>query len=273
MVRRFTSLTLLWSFFILFISSLVLFIEPHGRVAFWSNWHFLGLSKEEWDDLHLCSGTLFSLAAVFHLYLNWHTVVVYLKKKIKGLSGGPAVWGSLALTLFVCISSYFHLPPMQQLIELENKIKQAQTKKYGNPPFGHAELVPVNKLAKFLGIEPKKFVDALRANGIEVASGKESLKDLARSAGKSPSELFHLAMEYIHKGADKNINVRLPSVPPPGTGMMTINDIARTYHVSSQELIRRLRTTGINASPSDTIKEIAQKTHKSPQEIYSVLSK
>ena len=273
MFKRFISLTLLWSFVVLFISSVVLFIEPHGRVAFWSNWHFLWLSKGQWDDLHLCSGTVFSIAAILHLYLNWQIVVAYLKKKIRGSSGSPAVWGSLALTLFICISSYFHLPPMKQLIELKEKIKQVQTKKYGNPPFGHAELVSINKLARFLGINPKEFLEALRANGIKITSGKESLKELSLKTGKSPSELFHLAMRYLNKDSGKKGAIRLPAVPPPGTGMMTINDIAHTYHISSEKLIERLKAFGIDATPSETIKEIAEKSDKSPHEIYSILSK
>ncbi len=272
MIKRFTSLTLLWSFVVLFISSLVLFTEPHGRVAFWSNWQFLGLTKGQWDDLHLCSGTLFSVTALIHLYLNWKMILAYLKKKIRG---DAAVWGSFALTLFVCISSYLQLPPMKQLIELEEKIKQTQTQKYGNPPFGHAELVPINKLAKFLGIDPEKFVNALKANKIPVASGKESLKELSGRTGKSPSELFHLAIESLKKnikGPRENTVIHLPSVPPPGTGMMTIDDIARTYHVSRQKLLERLKASNIDASPTETIKEIAKRTKKSPPEIYGILS-
>ncbi len=263
MLKRFTSLTLLWSFIVLFISSLVLFTEPHGRVAFWSNWKFFGLAKGQWDDLHLCSGTLFSITAMIHLYLNWKAIIAYLKKKILN---NASVWSSLALTLFVCIGSYFHLPPMKQLIELEEKIKQTQTQKYGNPPFGHAELVPINKLAKFLGIDPKNFIEALKANKITVTSAKASLKELSEQTGKSPSELFHLAMKSLKK------DVNLPPVPPPGTGLMTIDDIARTYHVSTHELLERLKASGIDASPTETIKEIAQRAQKSPQEIYSVLS-
>ncbi len=272
MFKRFISLTLLWSFIVLLVSSVVLFIEPHGRVAFWSDWKLWGLSKEQWDNLHLCAGTLFSFAGLIHLYLNWQIIVAYLQKKLKGVSPIPTLLGSLFLTLIFCLSSYYQVPPMKQLIDLKEFVKQSQTRKYGNPPFGHAELVPVNRLARFLGVEPKRFIEALRKSGIQVDSGQENLKELARKAGTSPSQIFALAMKAMKDSSLNGGVTRLPKMPPPGTGRMSINDIANTYHVNVQDLLIRLKKAGIAATANETLKEIAAKAGMSPPEVYSILA-
>ena len=270
MFRRLISLILFWSSIILFISSVVLFIEPHGRVAFWNNWTFWGLTKHQWDDQHICSGTLFMLAALIHMYLNWSVIKAYLIKKLKGAPAGPIVVSSLVITGFVCLGAYFNLPPMKQFLELNQAIKASYGRYYGNPPFGHAELVPIQTLARFLGKDPQAFVKALRDSGIDVKSGRESLKELSQRTGKSPAELFDIAMRKLVKKGEGSEAV-LPAVPPPGTGKMTISDIARSFHVPESVLLERLKKAGINGGPNDTLKEIAQKVGVSPQEVYAVL--
>ncbi len=268
MFRRFISLTLFWSAIILFVSSVILFIEPHGRVAYWNNWTFWGLTKRQWDDLHICSGTLFILAALFHIYLNWSLIKAYFIKKIKGAPAGPIVVSSLAITAFICLGSYFNLPPMKQFLELNQAIKGSYVKEYGNPPFGHAELVPIETLARFLGKDPSAFVSALQQAGIKVKSPRQSLKELSKATGRSPAQLFDIAMKSLIKSGHE---VSLPAVPPPGTGKMTISDMARSYHISAELLLKRLKDSGITASSDESIKEIAQKRGMTPQEVYAIL--
>ena len=268
MLKRFVSLTLFWSAIILFISSIVLFIEPHGRVAFWADWRFLGITKNKWDDIHICSGALFLIAALFHIYLNWSLIIAYFTRKVKEIKPASYVFTSLALTLFVCITGYFNIPPMKQFLELNEAIKQAHTKKYGNPPFGHAELVPISKLAQFLGINANDFVTALKESGIKEASPNISLKKLSQKYHKSPSQLFEIAMQNLKK---KQHTFSLPDTPPPGTGMLTIKDIAKTYHVPEKTLLKRLQQAGISPSPDATLKEIAENAGTTPHEIYEVL--
>jgi hypothetical protein len=57
--RAFTSLCSLVNFIFLLLTAIILYIEPHGRVADWTKWNFLGLKKVQWGNLHLFSGLLF----------------------------------------------------------------------------------------------------------------------------------------------------------------------------------------------------------------------
>lgn len=41
------------SFVMLLLSGAMLFVAPPGRVANWSNWRLLGLTKHDWGGLHI----------------------------------------------------------------------------------------------------------------------------------------------------------------------------------------------------------------------------
>ena len=82
-IRKTTSLTLLLSFIVLILTSLVLYVVPEGRVAYWSDWRWLWLSKSQWGDIHTNSGFLFLVAGLLHLLYNWKPIVSYLKNRAK----------------------------------------------------------------------------------------------------------------------------------------------------------------------------------------------
>ncbi len=81
--RGFVSITLALSFIILSLSGIVLYIMPHGRIAYWINWKIIGLCKDDWDAVHTIVGFVFMLMAVVHFYLNWSSFVSYLRSKIQ----------------------------------------------------------------------------------------------------------------------------------------------------------------------------------------------
>jgi hypothetical protein len=45
-IRKITSLTALASFLLLILNSVVLYIVPHGRIAYWSDWLYVGADKD-----------------------------------------------------------------------------------------------------------------------------------------------------------------------------------------------------------------------------------
>lgn len=47
-MRKITSLTGLLSFLITLLTSVILYVVPEGRVAYWADWHLLGLTKTQW---------------------------------------------------------------------------------------------------------------------------------------------------------------------------------------------------------------------------------
>ena len=111
-MRKATSLTLLISFIPLILTSVILYIAPEGRVAYWADWHLLGLSKTQWSDIHINLGFLFLAAGLIHLWLNWRPILAYLKNKAKELVVfTPAMWVALLLNLVFLVGTLAYILP------------------------------------------------------------------------------------------------------------------------------------------------------------------
>jgi len=78
MLRKYVSLFLFYTLIAMTISGIVLYIMPHGRVAYWTGWRFLGLDKDQWDSLHTIFGFLMIFFGIWHVILNWNSIVNYL---------------------------------------------------------------------------------------------------------------------------------------------------------------------------------------------------
>ena len=51
--RSFTSFILVWTFLTLLVSGAVLYIAPPGRIANWTRWQLMILTKEKWQAVHI----------------------------------------------------------------------------------------------------------------------------------------------------------------------------------------------------------------------------
>lgn len=269
MFRRTISMTSFLSFVIMLLTSVVLYIEPHGRVAYWADWTFMGLSKTQWDQLHLTTGVLFLVCGVLHVWQNWSAIMTYMKNKARDLVvvTPPTVF-ALLISVFVVGGTLLGLPPMQQIVDLGGYIKDAQTERHGNPPFGHAELASLEKFCGFLGLDAQKAFDALKKAGFVVEDTYQSVADIARANGKSPQDVY-VAIRVALAGADPFS--ALPSTPPEGTGKMTLDSLCTSYGLDLEAAQARLASAGVKAQPGQTIKQIATANSMAPAEVYSLI--
>lgn len=152
---------MLITFILEVVTSVVLYIVPHGRVAYWTDWHLFGLSRTEWANQHINLGVLFILAGIFHIFYNWKAILAYLKNKLKEVKIITASFNAaLLLSLLVAVGTYFEIPPMSTIINLSDSIKDNASKTYGEPPYGHAELSPLKLLAKKQGLDLEKVLSS-----------------------------------------------------------------------------------------------------------------
>jgi hypothetical protein len=77
-IRRITSLTAALSFLLMVLTSIILYIVPQGRVAYWADWKLWGLTKTDWGNIHINLGLLFLIALFIHIYYNWKPLINYL---------------------------------------------------------------------------------------------------------------------------------------------------------------------------------------------------
>lgn len=80
--RAFISTLTGLSFVAMCITGIILFVVPPGRVANWTGWTLYGLTKAQWQALHIWFSVLFMLAAIVHIVYNWQCLLRYCQSKV-----------------------------------------------------------------------------------------------------------------------------------------------------------------------------------------------
>ncbi|TIH17387.1 DUF4405 domain-containing protein [Marinifilum sp. JC120] len=268
MFRKITSLTSFFSFIVLIITSVVLYIVPQGRVAYWADWTLLGLSKEQWGDIHICTGVLFLVVSILHIWLNWKPILAYLKKKAGQANfTSPAFYISLILTLFVTFGTLAELPPMKQVLEFSKYFQARGEAKYGIPPYGHAELSPLQIFCKRMGLDLEKAAASIKNAGIELESTKEPIKSIANKAGLTPKEVHEIILKD-QPGKKSSVKKDTESAPNKqeqshsagagtGIGRMSLEQYCAKFNLDLNTSLGILREKGVVIDKDTPIKEIA----------------
>ncbi len=268
-IRKITSLTMLLSFVLLLLTSIILYIVPHGRVAYWADWHLWGLSKSQWGDLHINLGFLFLLAGLLHIFYNWKPIIAYMKNRAKELKiFTPAFTISLILTLIVGVGTLLNIPPMSTVITFGESIKDAAAKKYGEPPYGHAELSSLKLFAKQTGLDLTQAKELLTKAGIIFKGDQQTILAISKANNMAPravAQIMQPAKIQIATGTP------FPDTPPSGFGHKTLADVCTEYNLNIPTIVRELGKQNIKADPEKTIKTIAAANGMDPHAFFGVL--
>jgi len=119
-LQRFVSLSAALTFIIVFISSFILYFFPDRSVTDWTNWRFLGLDKQQWDNLHINLGLLFLFLLVWHIYYNWKPIKNYLKEKKRLIIFTREFNYSAVLVLIFVIGTIGMVFPFNALVNIGN---------------------------------------------------------------------------------------------------------------------------------------------------------
>lgn len=285
-MRKITSMTMLVSLILLLINSVVLYIVPEGRVAYWADWHLVGLTKSEWGDQHITVGVLFLVAAVLHIIYNWAPIKAYMKNKAKEIKVFTMPFNiAMVVTILVAVGTYYNVPPMSTILYFSEVIKDGGSKKYGEPPYGHAELSSIKFFAKKEGLDPEKAVELLKQADMEVEGIKDTLKKVANNNGLTPQQVYDIIkpaklepkkVVVSSTGADGATSPALsaeefPDHPRPGFGKRTLEEVCVELGINQNTIVAGLQGMGIKADPTMQIKEIGGESDKEPMEIYEAI--
>lgn len=269
-MRKITSLTLLISGFIEIITSVVLYIIPAGRVAYWSDYHLLGLDKHQWGNIHITVGTLFIVALALHVYYNWRPLMAYLKNKAKEFTLlNLNLIIALSISLYVTIGTLYSLPPMNYIITFGEYISNLGNKKYGEPPYGHAELSSLKMFCSRMNINLDSAVEILKKNGIQITDTKEPIGIIAKNNKKTAQQIYDLIKPATLSRPDEN--AAFPKNPPPGFGNQTIKTICQEYELDINDVITKLQESGFSVTQDDTVKEIAANNDSDPMAVFEII--
>jgi len=267
--RKITSLTALISFVFLTLTSIILYIVPQGRIAYWANWRLWGLSKTDWTNIHINLGLLFLISILLHIYFNWTPMISYLKDKARNLKIVTREFNiALIVTAVFMIGTYFMLPPFAWVIDLNDSIKTAAAQRHGEPPYGHAELSSFAVFTKKVGIDAQVAKEKLKQAGIVLNSHQETIQQLAARHNLSPRQIY----EIMAAGAtEKSAGNIFPENPPAGFGRQTLAQTAQTYQLDLKKLTDVLSKQGISAQPTLSIREIAEANSRSAMDVFEII--
>jgi len=277
--RPFISLCSLGSFILLMLTAIILYIVPHGRVAYWTKWTLLGLEKDQWGNIHIFSGLLFLVAGGFHLYYNWKPLINYLSNKIEtGLRYKRELMITSLIFFWIVASGIWSLPPLAYVAVLGEAIKSSWvTSADLEPPFGHAELVSLKTLCKKQGIPLNQAMAELREAGFKVDNPGIIIGHIADSRGTSGMAVYQVIKKLEPK--PKTMQPGLVWTPEmieetyagTGVGRQSVGQIIRAHGLDHKTACQRLNGSGIEARDDDKIKDLADKHDSTPIKILTII--
>lgn len=261
------------------VSGLVAYIVPHGRVAYRTHRQFPGLSKTNWDDVHILSSIVFLVAASVHIYLNRKPLLRAVSAKMSGTAGlrkEPVL--AIVIGVFVFISAVYHVPPLSYLLDLNAYVKTTWVpSKEHEPPFGHAELLSLRTLTKKQGIPLVEAVKELEAKGIEFNDPGQSLEEIAKANKKSPMTVYDLirhlepAVQAPPKGTVITPQMVEEKFAGSGIGRKSLKEIAALVSMDTAHIQKRLTSMGITMKDDEGLKQAADRNKLPAIELLKVI--
>ncbi|HPQ39526.1 MAG TPA: DUF4405 domain-containing protein [bacterium] len=269
-LRRITSLTALFSFLVMVLTSIILYIVPQGRIAYWASWRLWGLSKEQWGAIHINTGFLFLISLVLHIIYNWKPIVLYLKNRRKKLVLFTREFTvALGLVLLCIIGTWAEIPPFSSVLDISDAIKDRAAARYGEPPYGHAELSSLKTFTDKMNMDVSRALELLRNAGFTVANEMQTMEEIAEINAVSPQALYAMMEPAVREvSVVSAVPQAMPGTPVPGTGNMTLADLCSRYNLNIREIARGLAAADIRTEDDMTLKEIGELNRMSPTDIY-----
>jgi hypothetical protein len=272
-MRKITSLTAAMAFLMMVLTSIILYIVPQGRVAYWADWRLWGLSKTDWSNIHINLGFLFLISLSLHIYYNWKPITSYLKNKARQMKVfTPDFNVALVVTMVFTLGTYFMLPPFSWVLNLSEHIKDRGAVKYGEPPYGHAELSSIKTFATKTNLDIDQAMLLLEKAGYAAESDQVTLEALSKQYGQPPQQFYEVMKPATLEQAVTSVGgTALPDSPAPGTGNLTLADFTASYRLNLKQVVRDLKAQNIEAAPEMTLKAIAGENGIGPVDLYEIL--
>lgn len=259
------------------VTGIMLYISPLGRVANWTDWTLLWLSKEQWSAVHISSSLVFVLAGLTHLVMNRKPFFNYLHSRFHGHEMPRAegvvavvalVWGTLA-----------NVPPVSFLLDLNDRAKLMwSTGIDAEPPFGHAEELSLAMLGARDRFEAEAALAALEAAGLEVADGTDTtLRRIADDNDLTPDEIYSV-IRHVRTAAvsaspggswtPASVEARFAGV---GIGRLTVAQLAAEGGIELNVAQGRLAALDLPTAADGRLKAMADAAGLQPLDVAKAL--
>ena len=254
MKRKWIDLLLFYATVMIIISGIVLYIMPHGRVAYFTGWKFLGVDKDGWDNIHVIFGFLMVIVAVWHIVINWKVMKKYLLQK-------ESVF-ALLITAVVTVGTVANIQPFKSVSDLQEMIKDSWDVNNKAIPISHGELMSLKEFCERLNINLDVAVKKLKSKNFTF-SVNDTLKTIAKNNNTTPADIYEII---------KNAKT-VTAMPGSGYGKMTLEEVCKKEGINVNECLNKLQNKGIKAGPKETLREIAFPNGVTPVDIIDMIKK
>ena len=281
-LRSFTAFMVTAAFTVMVVTGIVLFVVPQGRIANWVDWSLLGLGKEAWGDVHILFGLIFLIAGIAHLYpFNWKPFKHYLAERVAGRIDfkrpkREAV-AALAVSGLLLAGGIAAVPPFNSLYELNDWAKSAWvTSPEYEPPFGHAEELPLSSLARKTDMDLDRAMAELKARGIRFDGPRDRLDRIAHANGLSAMDVYMLIRPFERKPEMRTLAAHTPETVEAdfegtGIGRRTLAEICGNVGIDLATARARLTAAGIETADGETIRSIADRHDMGPIDVLKTM--
>jgi hypothetical protein len=277
-LRSFVAFLVTWAFVVLTVTGIVLYVVPHGRVAYWIHWALLGLEKDAWANVHMMFGGVFIAAAVIHLYYNWKPFKKFLAERVSGhFQLSRELVASVVLSAAVFVAAVAGLPPVSWVFDLNENIKDAWvTNPDLEPPFGHAEEVSLAGLALRMQLDLDAGVAELRRHGLKLNGPRDSLEAIARANDTTPMAVYALIRGFKREAPKPQPGEYTPEkvealYAGTGVGQKTLSEICDQVGVGLEAARARLALAGVEIEAGDKLRPVADRYGVSPIDILKLI--
>lgn len=255
--KRFTSFLLAWTFVVAVFSGAILYASPQGRVAHWANWTLLALDKEQWVSIHVLCTAAFLIGGIFHLLkFNWKVFLHYFNQGKSRVGVSKELVASLLLVLAVILGTLSGIPPFSTVIQGSTNMKAYWEAQVGAAPVPHMELQPLAEVARGLGMEPAQAIQILSENSLMISDSATTLQTAAIESGLSPREIYEMLTRSTLAKPRTDPLAKVSA----GLGRKTVTQVSQELGI---DVVAALKEKGIEAEPSETMRELASRTNQS----------
>ncbi len=287
--RPFVSVMLAVFFVVIAFTGAILFVTPPGRVAHWTGWTLLGLTKDEWIALHIGAGCVFLIVSILHLVFNWRPLVHYFRSRVSRRFAFRPEWVAALVVSIVLLAGMFYLvPPFSNLMAWNDRFKNSWEEAPQRAPVAHAELLSLKELAEVAKLDLVEVMVNLETAGIRVPSEEVNFGELAAEHGLSPDALYRVATGVSTGpgrggqggggagGARGGGGTREAGGAGRGSGQglgqMTLEQVCTQEGYELEEAIKTLKQWGFEATGQTTLRQIADTAGTTPREVLGLLA-
>ena len=301
--RAFASVLTALSFIAMTFTGVILFVVPPGRIANWTGWTIMALTKGQWIALHDWFCLVFVAGSILHVYLNWKALVSYFKSKVGKAFALRTEW---LLALMICVGVFVgtlrNVAPFSSLMNWNQAIKRSWDTPRRRAPIPDAELLSLGELSKQVpDVDLDTMLANLRARGIEVDSPDAIIGELAEAYRMTPMQLYDIALGWTGPGRGyggagggagkggggygqgaggpgqrvdtqaETGDSRIEGGPGQGFGRLTVKQYCEQMGLDTETCVARLKKAGFEATPDMTLRAIADAAGVHPSEVRAAL--